>query len=97
MLFKMNHWTSLSRALFINSMPEGRGIRGFQDALRGGHLLAFYCRWCSHTGRFDPQDIVHAAGEDLTLAQLGEVLKCSNCGRQGATVLVSDDFQPSRD
>jgi hypothetical protein len=66
-------------------------VKSILDAVRAERLLWFFCRWCGHSGRFDPRELARTAGRNLSFDDLRPRLKCTRCNRLGyAVVFVSE-------
>jgi hypothetical protein len=66
-------------------------VKSILDAVRVEKLLWFFCLWCGHSGRFDPRELAHVTGRNMTFVELKPRLRCKRCGQRGkAEVFASE-------
>jgi hypothetical protein len=60
----------------------------------GHYRMAITCTHCKHSRRSDPHVFARLLGWNARLDALAERLRCSNCGRKGATIVCEVEPRP---
>ena len=69
-----------------------------QAAMRHGGRIWAFCLGCGHADRLDAWALVQHLGRNVSLEELGRLLKCDRCkGKHGLAVLDPTARSPTRD
>ena len=70
-------------------MPPRQPLNVVKLSDHGGqYVLTVKCGHCGHSRDARPETFARLAGRETTLAMILERLRCSKCGKRGATTTV---------